>query len=209
MSATRKQPVTHDVGMRISWNNRPVVSIRPEDSDAKMGLPGKDVPWTERRANMQDVCTACHTRTFTDGHFHQFDASVRLYNEKFAIPATELMKLVRSKELLENPASFSNKIEWTYWELWHHEGRRARHGAAMMGPDYTWWHGFYDIAQHFYFKLLPEARALGDPEVDDAVTRLSAALERLEPVPRAGGDAAGLPRTQILDPQLPVAGREL
>ncbi|MHC4265532.1 MAG: multiheme c-type cytochrome, partial [Planctomycetota bacterium] len=22
-------------------------------------------------------------------------------------------------------------------------GRRARFGAAMMAPDYTWWHGFY------------------------------------------------------------------
>ena len=121
---------------------------------------------------MADVCTACHTRTFSDGHFYQFDASVRLYNEKFAIPATDLMKLVRERKLLENPASFSNKIEWTYWELWHHEGRRARHGAAMMGPDYTWWHGFYDIAQHFYFKLLPEARELGDPEVDAFVDNI-------------------------------------
>jgi hypothetical protein len=36
----------------------------------------------------------------------------------------------------------------------------------MMGPDYTWWHGFYEIAQHFYFNLLPEARELGDPEVN-------------------------------------------
>jgi hypothetical protein len=29
----------------------------------------------------------------------------------------------------------------------HHEGRRARHGAAMMGADYTQWHGFYEVAQ--------------------------------------------------------------
>ncbi|MCU0303887.1 MAG: hypothetical protein MUC56_07515 [Thermoanaerobaculales bacterium] len=159
MSATRTQGVTHDVGQRIAWTLRPPVSEHKES-------------WQAKRANMQDVCTACHTRTFTDGHFHQFDASVRLYNEKFAEPATELMKIVRSKKLLENPASFSNKIEWTYWEIWHHEGRRARHGAAMMGPDYTWWHGFYDIAQHFYFKLLPEARELGDPDVDAYVDRI-------------------------------------
>jgi len=26
--------------------------------------------------------------------------------------------------------------------MWHHEGRRARMGTAMMGPDYAWWHGF-------------------------------------------------------------------
>ncbi|MBU0616940.1 MAG: hypothetical protein KKI02_04425 [Planctomycetes bacterium] len=45
MSATKSRPVTHDIGLRISWNNRPSVSVRPELSDAKMGLPGKDVPW--------------------------------------------------------------------------------------------------------------------------------------------------------------------
>ena len=37
MSATPKQKVTHDVGMRISWNNRPEISIRPEISDQKLG----------------------------------------------------------------------------------------------------------------------------------------------------------------------------
>jgi hydroxylamine dehydrogenase len=153
LSATTRQKTTHDVGQRIAWTLRPPVSKRKDG-------------WQTKRANMEDVCTACHTKTFTDGHFYQFDASVRLYNEKFAVPATDLMNLVRERKLLENPASFSNTIEWIYWELWHHEGRRARHGASMMGPDYTWWHGFYDIAQHFYFKLLPEARKLGDPEVD-------------------------------------------
>ena len=121
MSATRKQAVTHDVGQRIAWTLRPPISKHLDN-------------WQAKRANMQDVCSACHTATFSDGHFYQFDASVRLYNEKFAIPATNLMKLVRERKLLENPASFSNQIEWTYWELWHHEGRRARHGAAMMGP---------------------------------------------------------------------------
>ncbi len=159
LSATKAQEATHDVGRRLAWTLRPPISKHKES-------------WQAKRANMQDVCTACHTRTFSDGHFYQFDASVRLYNDKFAIPATELMKLVRAQGLLENPANFSNKIEWIYWEVWHHEGRRARHGAAMMGPDYTWWHGFYDIAQHFYFKLLPEARKLHDPEVDAFIEEL-------------------------------------
>lgn len=57
MSQTRTQPVTHDIGLRISWNNRPAVSIRPEVSDRKMGLPGKDIPWTKRRDSMKDVCS--------------------------------------------------------------------------------------------------------------------------------------------------------
>lgn len=47
-------------------------------------------------------------------------------------------------------------MQWVFWELWHHEGRRARHGASMLGPDYTHWHGMYEVSKHFYLKFLPE-----------------------------------------------------
>ncbi|MCK5880185.1 MAG: hypothetical protein KAH24_10400, partial [Holophagae bacterium] len=40
------------------------------------------------------------------------------------------------------------------------------------GPDYTWWHGFYEVAQHFYFKFIPEARELNDPQVNAAIDKL-------------------------------------
>ncbi len=161
MSAAEKQPVTHDVGDRISWTLRPAVSTKLDN-------------WQKKRDNMKDVCNACHGSQFVEGHYHQYDSTVRLYNEKFAQPAGEIMAIIQKKKLLENPASFSNKIEWTYWELWHHEGRRARHGASMMGPDYTWWHGIYEVAQHFYFKFLPEARAYNDPDVNGYIDKLLA-----------------------------------
>src|SRR5512138_2563163 len=67
MSATRNQRVTHDVGLRISWNNRPEISVRPEVADAKLGLATKDVPWQVRRTNMVDVCLSCHNQNFVDG----------------------------------------------------------------------------------------------------------------------------------------------
>jgi hypothetical protein len=35
-----------------------------------------------------------------------------------------------------------------------------------MAPDYTWWHGIYEVVQTFYFKFIPAARAYGDPDVD-------------------------------------------
>ncbi len=159
MGATRTQASTHDVGERIAWTLRPPISEYKPDHERK-------------RANMENVCSACHEKTFVDGHFYQFDATVRLYNQKFAEPATQIMTMIRKKGLLEHKAAFSNPIEWTYWELWHHEGRRARHGAAMMGPDYTWWHGFYEVAQHFYFKFLPEARAYNDPDVNAYIDQL-------------------------------------
>ncbi len=153
MSATPDMGVTHDVGERIAWTLRPVVSVHKEN-------------WKERRENLMKVCVNCHARAFAEGHFYQFDAVVRVYNEKFAKPASELMDMVWEKELLEMPAAFGNQIEWIYWELWHHEGRRARHGASMMGPDYTWWHGMYEVAKHFYLKMLPEARKFQDPEIN-------------------------------------------
>lgn len=158
MSATKEQAVTHDVGMRISWNNRPNVSIRPEVSDEKMNLPGKDVPWQVRRANMQDVCLNCHNKNWVENFYVQYDALIEAYNEKFGKPATELYGL--STALKELDAPFANEVDWSYFELWHHEGRRARHGAAMMAPDYTHWHGTYEVAKQFYSHFVPELREM-------------------------------------------------
>jgi hypothetical protein len=121
---------------------------------------------------MKDVCLNCHQARFVDGHYYQYDALVELYNEKFAKPAGKIIKMVKDKGLLERKAAFSNDIEWEYWELWHHEGRRARMGAAMMGPDYTWWHGIYDVAHNFYFKFIPEAQHYNDPEINAYIDNL-------------------------------------
>lgn len=159
MSAATGLPVSHDVGQRLSWTLRPPISAHKDN-------------WEAKRATMKKVCSACHGSTFVDGHYYQFDAVVRLYDDKFARPAGEIMAIIRKKNLLERPASFSNRIEWVYWELWHHEGRRVRHGAAMMGPDYTWWHGLYEVSQHFYFEFLPEAQKFNDPDVNAYIADL-------------------------------------
>jgi hydroxylamine dehydrogenase len=146
MSATPKQPVTHDVGDRISVTLRPVVSVKLEN-------------WEKRRAAMQDVCFNCHATGWVENFYKQYDDTVDLYNEKFAKPAKKIMdKLYAADKLTKTP--FDEKIEWTYYELWHHQGRRARMGTAMMGPDYTQWHGFYEVAKTFYTEFIPEAEAL-------------------------------------------------
>ena len=182
MSATRTQPVTHDVGMRISWNNRPVKSIRPEVSDAKMGLPGANVKWQTRRENMNDVCKSCHSQAYVDSFWIQYDGLIDLYHRKFADPGLALM--AAAKPLLK-PAKFSNKIDFIWFELWHHEGRRARHGASMQGPDYTHWHGTYDIAKHWYAKFIPELEHIiekgkkGDAKQKDAAAKLEAELKKM------------------------------
>jgi len=146
MSATANQPVTHDVGDRISFTLRPAISIKLDN-------------WEKRRAAMQDVCSNCHASGWVENFYKQYENTVDLYNEKFARPAKAIMdKLYAANKLTKTP--FDEKIEWTYYELWHHQGRRARMGTAMMGPDYTQWHGFYEVAKTFYTEFIPEAEAL-------------------------------------------------
>ena len=146
MSATKDLPLTHDVGTRISWTLRPEVSVKLEN-------------WEKRRGDMQKVCSNCHAKEWIGNFYKQYDAVVDLYNTKFGAPAKGIMKKLRDAGKL-TPTPFDEKIEWTYYELWHHQGRRARMGAAMMGPDYTQWHGFYEVAKSFYTEFLPEAEAL-------------------------------------------------
>jgi len=191
MSALRTKdgelvPVTHDVGLRISWNNRPPVSIRPEISDARLGLEKMaKVGWEERRAKMVEVCTVCHTEPYVANFYEQYDALIELYNSKFARPGVEIMALLKEGGLTtENP--FDEEVEWTWWEIWHHEGRVARHGASMMAPDYTHWHGLYEVAKHWYSKFIPELReiveknlASEDPAKVAAAGKLRAALDEL------------------------------
>jgi hypothetical protein len=55
---------------------------------------------------------------------------------------------------------FDDEIEWSWYYLWHHQGRRARHGASMMAPDYTHWHGMFEVAEAFYMELIPQAREI-------------------------------------------------
>ena len=51
--------------------------------------------------------------------------------------------LTQQKLLTDKP--FDQPIEFEYFELWHHWGRTAKFGMWMQGPDYTQWHGAYEI----------------------------------------------------------------
>jgi hypothetical protein len=146
LSATPNQRATHDVGQRISWTLRPAISIKQDN-------------WEKKREAMKDVCSNCHAEGWVENFYRQYELTVDLYNEKFAQPAKEIMDELRARGKL-SATPFDEKLEWTYYELWHHEGRRARMGTAMMGPDFTQWHGFYEVAKHFYNDFLPEAERL-------------------------------------------------
>jgi len=148
LSAGSDQGVTHDVGARISWNLRSPLSSKMKD-------------WEKKRTAMSDVCSACHSSSFVESFYIQLDEFVELYNTKFADPAQKIRKLLQDEGIISK-ANFDDEIDWIWWELWHHEGRRARHGAAMSGPDYAWWHGMYEVAKHFYTEYLPAAKRLSE-----------------------------------------------
>ncbi len=157
MSATRNQPVTHDVGARISWTLRPVVSKKLQN-------------WEVRRNAMKDVCHNCHGPDFVASFYTTYDATIDMWNSKFALPAQKVIDTLRARNKL-TPTPFDEEVEWSFYRLWHHEGRRARMGVSMQGPDYTQWHGFFEVAERFYFDFLPKAlhASHNDPEVAKVV----------------------------------------
>ena len=177
MSATKEQPVTHNVGLRIKWNNRPEHSTLSHETDAKWKLTSAGIKSDQRRKNMQDVCVSCHQPGFTDNFFTQYESVIDLYEKKFAAPGEKLYNL--AVDILKTDpsyAKFSEPIDFTWFELWHHEGRRARHAASMQGPDYTHWHGTYEIARNWYVKYVPELREIIGRFRDRPAAREKAAL---------------------------------
>ncbi|TFH20690.1 MAG: hydroxylamine oxidoreductase [Myxococcales bacterium] len=162
--------VSHDPGRRISWTNRPPISL-VMDTDINNAVVTETDPaeraklvvdtWEAKRTRMKQVCAHCHTPDYINAFYEQYDNFVILYNEKFAKPGSQIMKALKENGLI-TPTPFDDEIEWTWFYLWHHEGRRARHGASMMAPDYAHWHGMYEVAERFYVELIPQARELAD-----------------------------------------------
>ncbi len=160
--------VTHDPGERISWTNRPPVSLLMDTDDqhtvVKETNPEKRAAlvtgsWQSKRTRMKEVCSHCHTPDYINAFYKQYDDFVVLYNEKFGKPGQAIITALRTEGLI-TPRDFDEEIEWTWYYLWHHEGRRARHGASMMAPDYAHWHGMFEVAERFYMGLIPQAREI-------------------------------------------------
>lgn len=163
-----KGEITHDVGDRISWTNRPPISLWMDTDEKHKVVTETDPVKREalvkdkgetRRTRMKEVCSHCHTLDYVNAFYKQYDDFIVLYNEKFAKPGTAIMKALLENQL-RTKADFDEEIEWSWYYLWHHEGRRARHGASMFAPDYAHWHGMYEVAERFYMQVIPQAREM-------------------------------------------------
>jgi len=108
---------------------------------------------------MKRVCLQCHSQAWTDDHFSNLDRVIANYNEIYFKPIKSLIDSLYAEGLLSEQTYFDEDLEWEFYELWHHEGRRARMGTAMMAPDYAWWHGFYEL-KHRYNSIVKASQAL-------------------------------------------------
>jgi hydroxylamine dehydrogenase len=127
--------------------------VRPSDFKAFPAVSD----WRVEREKMKTVCLQCHSASWTQGHFINLDQAIHNYNSLYFDPVKKRMDQLYTAGLLSRERYFDEEIEWQFYELWHHEGRRARMGTAMMAPDYAWWHGFYELKHRYvHFMALSE-----------------------------------------------------
>jgi hypothetical protein len=129
MSGLNGQKVTHDPSDRLSYYLAdPITKPRPNKERAQ--------------AEMQQICNQCHTKTLISRVYSEAEQVVASTNQKVQ-QAADLMEALRKDKVLTSP--FSQPIDFTYFDLWHYDGRTAKHGAFMGGSDFVQWHGNYPM----------------------------------------------------------------
>ncbi|MBF0471149.1 MAG: hypothetical protein HQL48_07205 [Gammaproteobacteria bacterium] len=187
---------THDVGMRDAWSlNGPVSEKQslvifangsrrdlplshpsPRKGEALAMIGGEEATIQAiaspnlRRKAMRKVCLECHSSSFADRFFHQFDQQIEAYNQRFGIPGKAIMDdLYRQNRL--TPTPFDEPLEKIWWQIWHDLGVSMRHGAAMSSLSHTFSDGLHAIEKRFYGAFLPEVRAVAGDEGESLIER--------------------------------------
>jgi hypothetical protein len=150
MSGFGASGTTHDVGDRLTWYLfSPISERRPV--------------WEDNKVRMQGVCQECHNQNFLDDFYISADEATEAVND-YVRQSDEMMAPLKEQNLL-TAEPFDEPIDFTYFELWHHWGRTAKFGVWMQGPDYTQWHGVYEVLSD-----LAELREMVDARLEQAET---------------------------------------
>lgn len=144
MSAFGSVEGTHNVGERLKWSLQPEIATVRENGD-------------KNRETLNAICLNCHTQTFITDELAKAEINIEQTNQNVT-KGKSIVAELRSLGLL-GTKSLGTPIDFTYFELWHHEGRRARYGAVMGAADYVNWHGIYE-QQKALIELQSEADEL-------------------------------------------------
>lgn len=136
MSGIGDLATTHNVQERLKWD------LMHKKSVIRSGNRGDGEKGDKL---MRKVCANCHGPTHTNVQRITLDNINELYNKQWAA-AVKMKKELADKKLLKKDPWKDGFLELMYY-LWHHTGRRARQGAAMNAPDYTHWHGTFQMFQ--------------------------------------------------------------
>lgn len=166
MSGIGELTTTHNVAERLKWDlMHPRSELRKnERGNAEQG-----------DKNMRMVCKNCHSTLHTNVQRDMLDNTVGLYNTYWD-KAVEMKAELKEKGLL-GPDPWEDGFQELSYFLWHHCGRRMRHGAAMNGPDYAHWHGVFQVFQVFKdMKAIYEYR-LKNGKIEELSTVMSTGPE--------------------------------
>ena len=148
MSGFGTAETTHDVGDRLTWFLFAPLSER---------RPG----WEDNMDRMQSVCLECHNQAFVSDFYTAADKATERVNV-WVRESNDIIQPVKDNNLL-TAAPFDEPIDFTYFNLWHHWGRTAKFGSWMQGPDYSQWHGAYEVLHD-----LAELREMVDQKLQQA-----------------------------------------
>lgn len=137
MSGIGELNTTHNVNERLKWD------LMHKKSVIRSGVRGDGEKGDKL---MRKVCANCHGKTHTDVQRKVLDDAVDLYNSYWD-GAVKMKTELEEKGLLIKDDPWNDGFQELEYYLWHHCGRRARHGTAMNGPDYSHWHGFFQVFQ--------------------------------------------------------------
>jgi hypothetical protein len=73
----------------------------------------------------------------------EFDKVVSDYNMVWEY-TDNLLQQAYKEGLISKDNPLDETSEIMHYFVWHHDGRRMRVGASMMGPDWTHWNGAVD-----------------------------------------------------------------
>jgi hypothetical protein len=97
-----------------------------------------------RMNRMKNVCRACHSTSWTNGHFAKLENTVKETNE-MTLSATKLMVEAWNKGIEDKTNPFDEAIEKLWIKQWLFYSASIRYASAMTGaPDYAafkngWW----------------------------------------------------------------------